>query len=110
MSSESDSDDVSIITETADRLKGDDFFLLGIPRGVKSRAMAMKVARKLVPGKNIASYCGAAYAAKKNLWTITDSVFALTEAGENARRKLDCLLYTSPSPRDRTRSRMPSSA
>ena len=23
---------------------------------------------------------------------------------------LDCLLYTSPSPRDRTRSRMPSSA
>ena len=25
-------------------------------------------------------------------------------------RKVDCLLYTSPSPRDRTRSRMPSSA
>ena len=24
--------------------------------------------------------------------------------------KIDCLLYTSPSPRDRTRSRMPSSA
>ena len=27
-----------------------------------------------------------------------------------ARKKWDCLLYTSPSPRDRTRSRMPSSA
>ena len=26
------------------------------------------------------------------------------------RRRCDCLLYTSPSPRDRTRSRMPSSA
>ena len=25
-------------------------------------------------------------------------------------KMLDCLLYTSPSPRDRTRSRMPSSA
>ena len=25
-------------------------------------------------------------------------------------KHLDCLLYTSPSPRDRTRSRMPSSA
>ena len=25
-------------------------------------------------------------------------------------KKRDCLLYTSPSPRDRTRSRMPSSA
>ena len=28
----------------------------------------------------------------------------------NDRVILDCLLYTSPSPRDRTRSRMPSSA
>ena len=27
-----------------------------------------------------------------------------------ASRRFDCLLYTSPSPRDRTRSRMPSSA
>ena len=27
-----------------------------------------------------------------------------------AEEKPDCLLYTSPSPRDRTRSRMPSSA
>ena len=26
------------------------------------------------------------------------------------KEKIDCLLYTSPSPRDRTRSRMPSSA
>ena len=26
------------------------------------------------------------------------------------KRHIDCLLYTSPSPRDRTRSRMPSSA
>ena len=28
----------------------------------------------------------------------------------NEQRSIDCLLYTSPSPRDRTRSRMPSSA
>ena len=28
----------------------------------------------------------------------------------NADKVYDCLLYTSPSPRDRTRSRMPSSA
>ena len=32
---------------------------------------------------------------------------ALTDAGTQTS---DCLLYTSPSPRDRTRSRMPSSA
>ena len=30
--------------------------------------------------------------------------------GDKFRRLCDCLLYTSPSPRDRTRSRMPSSA
>ena len=40
---------------------------------------------------------------------------ALTEAGieavsHNGALLWDCLLYTSPSPRDRTRSRMPSSA
>ena len=30
--------------------------------------------------------------------------------GEAPELAIDCLLYTSPSPRDRTRSRMPSSA
>ena len=29
---------------------------------------------------------------------------------DDMQRYMDCLLYTSPSPRDRTRSRMPSSA
>ena len=33
-----------------------------------------------------------------------------TKRYQAARRLRDCLLYTSPSPRDRTRSRMPSSA
>ena len=43
-------------------------------------------------------------------------IFCSTEAGVRGARALewnlvdDCLLYTSPSPRDRTRSRMPSSA
>ena len=34
----------------------------------------------------------------------------LREAGFSAKELKGCLLYTSPSPRDRTRSRMPSSA
>ena len=36
-------------------------------------------------------------------------VFVNTE-GDHFRTRITCLLYTSPSPRDRTRSRMPSSA
>ena len=35
---------------------------------------------------------------------------ALTEADGNFEKAIDCLLYTSPSPRDRQKSRMPSSA
>ena len=35
---------------------------------------------------------------------------AIARAGEEAELPMSCLLYTSPSPRDRTRSRMPSSA
>ena len=36
--------------------------------------------------------------------------FEFVSHGEGTLRLGDCLLYTSPSPRDRTRSRMPSSA
>ena len=39
-----------------------------------------------------------------------DGVDALIEKIDQAARNYPCLLYTSPSPRDRTRSRMPSSA
>ena len=41
-----------------------------------------------------------------------DGVFyTITNATTNKMKHIkDCLLYTSPSPRDRTRSRMPSSA
>ena len=38
------------------------------------------------------------------------SVTGLQEATDDAAELYTCLLYTSPSPRDRTRSRMPSSA
>ena len=40
----------------------------------------------------------------------TMAVVPSTRAGDIARGPGSCLLYTSPSPRDRTRSRMPSSA
>ena len=36
--------------------------------------------------------------------------FTITEISKNENNPGSCLLYTSPSPRDRTRSRMPSSA
>ena len=37
-------------------------------------------------------------------------VYHVTNTPREIERFEDCLLYTSPSPRDRTRSRMPSSA
>ena len=39
-----------------------------------------------------------------------DCFYAAYEASRVALKYMTCLLYTSPSPRDRTRSRMPSSA
>ena len=41
---------------------------------------------------------------------ITADNAAYVYTGVEAQYKIGCLLYTSPSPRDRTRSRMPSSA
>ena len=38
------------------------------------------------------------------------AIETLIEQLENGQERCICLLYTSPSPRDRTRSRMPSSA
>ena len=39
-----------------------------------------------------------------------DNIFAELIISNEKRKRESCLLYTSPSPRDRTRSRMPSSA
>ena len=44
------------------------------------------------------------------LFALIDAVNAFDDAFSAAKRSRNCLLYTSPSPRDRTRSRMPSSA
>ena len=41
----------------------------------------------------------------KASWVLKDGIVSISVDGYNP-----CLLYTSPSPRDRTRSRMPSSA
>ena len=41
---------------------------------------------------------------------ISDAFSPIVDFNRIARNVMGCLLYTSPSPRDRTRSRMPSSA
>ena len=48
----------------------------------------------------------------KNEWTDHQLLIPFKMSSTNALniQYIDCLLYTSPSPRDRTRSRMPSSA
>ena len=48
--------------------------------------------------------------AEDHLSTISDGLDRLRVDHNDMEAIGDCLLYTSPSPRDRTRSRMPSSA
>ena len=47
---------------------------------------------------------------RESLVNYTGNKFEEIVAGSGSDELIDCLLYTSPSPRDRTRSRMPSSA
>ena len=74
----------------------------------------LPVARSFVAG---ARSQGAVLTAGRTAWVVTvgdriarSTVSAVDEGGVTVRRPGVCLLYTSPSPRDRTRSRMPSSA
>ena len=50
--------------------------------------------------------------ARKEALVVAEEHFEvrLSEEMGKLRQEISCLLYTSPSPRDRTRSRMPSSA
>ena len=52
------------------------------------------------------------YNLELNKNSLNDSLNTLLENtfGKNEQNLIDCLLYTSPSPRDRQKSRMPSSA
>ena len=43
-------------------------------------------------------------------WDFPSEIGGIGSLSEKGLLNYDCLLYTSPSPRDRTRSRMPSSA
>ena len=59
----------------------------------------------------IGSYCGKSacylgYACKKN----NSKLFSVDHHHGSEEQQYGCLLYTSPSPRDRQKSRMPSSA
>ena len=51
-----------------------------------------------------------AWVAKCNIINVHGHVRVNVTAGQGSGVARNCLLYTSPSPRDRTRSRMPSSA
>ena len=65
------------------------------------------------------AYLKSIIAAARRMDGLTESLLEYAQAGQAAgaavtaspsTRRMGCLLYTSPSPRDRTRSRMPSSA
>ena len=53
---------------------------------------------------------GSAYLLSRSIGRVKAMKLMLLGEKYRAEQAFDCLLYTSPSPRDRTRSRMPSSA
>ena len=63
----------------------------------------------IAPTAQASSYWESKVSNKDVRWGAKTQSFGY-ETWLNKRNKKPCLLYTSPSPRDRTRSRMPSSA
>ena len=64
----------------------------------------------VIIGSGPAGYTAAIYAARANLQPLLVTGFNSGGIPGGQLMTTTCLLYTSPSPRDRTRSRMPSSA
>ena len=64
--------------------------------------------RRRYPAKSTIIYAGDK--ADTLYYVVKGTVCVLVEDTKNRKEMIVCLLYTSPSPRDRTRSRMPSSA
>ena len=61
--------------------------------------------------KDFGDMMNQAKALQESLSKIQDEIKSISVEGESGAGLVKvCLLYTSPSPRDRTRSRMPSSA
>ena len=84
-----------------------DLAALAVPMAAVSRAQGLLLGRL--------ADVGAALRVQASLVALTEDVVKTSEIeGEQLNvasvRSSICLLYTSPSPRDRTRSRMPSSA
>ena len=65
-----------------------------------------KIILGLDPGTNIMGY-GLIQSSKNNIELIQYGVLNLKKLNDHTK---NCLLYTSPSPRDKRQSRMPSSA
>ena len=60
--------------------------------------------------ENVYTFTVAPDASKPEIKKAVEEIFEVTVLKVNTLNRKGCLLYTSPSPRDRTRSRMPSSA
>src|SRR5665811_939859 len=73
-------------------------------------AIAQETAKKLNMGSNILDASGLGDSKHQETKTVTDSIENADGFAQVFPEHKFCLLYTSPSPRDRTRSRMPSSA
>ena len=88
------SDTIDIPAETIDAFGGDK---------LRARVFYEKYALRDIKGEIIEK-------TPEQMWRRVAKEIASPEEKKELRKQWDCLLYTSPSPRDRTRSRMPSSA
>ena len=79
-------------------------------RRSRIRTFLKKVEEAISSGDKNAANTALKSAQPELMRGVTKGVYKKNTAARKMSRLSSCLLYTSPSPRDRTRSRMPSSA
>ena len=79
----------------------------GLMSDPSGEILNLPIKKNFREGLTITDYLMSGYGARKG---IVDTALKTANSGYLTRRLIDCLLYTSPSPRDLSTSRMPSSA
>jgi elongation factor G len=106
---------IEVPDEHAGAVMGDISSLRGRILGMDSPEAGIQVIRAQAPYAEVVHYSPHLRSITSGTGTYTISIDSYEQVPGDVQKKLvetfqNCLLYTSPSPRDRTRSRMPSSA
>ena len=98
---------MNTLTQVKNNFEGNNYIVVGSPKGI-----GFSIAKYLTANRAKVTLVGKHVNTRPNVFTAADEINEIVKKPScmPVLCDINCLLYTSPSPRDRTRSRMPSSA